>query len=265
MTKGRPSPPRSGRPDSAEGRDHYSYSKYADPETARTFDAKRFGGPIGDLVASTQARVLANLIGTIRHRVILDVGTGTGRAALLLARGGANVTAVDASVEMLGVARRRATEEGASIRFLVGDAHALDFPDRSFDVALSLRVIMHTPRWRQCIGELCRVAGQLVVVDYPSAHSVAAIESTARRVAHAAGVETEAYRVFTDRAIADAFSSHGFRVRAMHRQFVLPIALHKAIGSRRFTIAAEALLERAGLLRFLGSPVTLVAERCASS
>ena len=80
-----------------EGRNHYSYTTYADPETARTFDARRFGGPIGDLVASTQARVLANLIGPIRDRVILDVGTGTGRAALLLARGGANVTAVDAS------------------------------------------------------------------------------------------------------------------------------------------------------------------------
>jgi len=248
-----------------EGRNHYSYSTYADPETARAFDRKRFGGPIGDLIASAQARVLADFVGTIRGRTILDVGAGTGRAALLLARAGANVTAVDASSEMLAVARRRAAEEGATVRFLKGDAHSLDFPDRSFDVAVSLRVIMHAPQWRQCIGELCRVAEQLVIVDYPSAYGAAAIESMARRIAHAAGVETEAYRVFTDRTVADAFSSHGFRVRAVHRQFVLPIALHKAIGSRRFTLAAEASLERAGLLRFFGSPVTLVAERCASS
>lgn len=246
-------------------RNHYSYTTYADPETARTFDARRFGGPIGDLIASTQARVLANLIGTIRNRVILDVGTGTGRAALLLARGGANVTAVDASSEMLAVARRRATEEGAPVRFLAGDAHALEFPDRSFDVAVSLRVIMHTPHWQQCIAELCRVAERLVIVDYPSAHSFAAFESAARRLAHAAGVRTEPYRVFTDRTIAAAFASHGFRIRSVHRQFVLPIAFHKAIGSRRFTIAIEELLDRAGLLGVFGSPITLVAERCASS
>jgi hypothetical protein len=44
----------------------------------------------------------------------------------------------------------------------------------------------------------------------------------------------------------------------------LPIALHKAIGSRRFTISTERLLDRAGLLKLFGSPVTLVAERCAS-
>ena len=256
---------RSGRSDPSGGRNHYSYTTYADPETARTFDARRFGGPIGNLVASTQARVLANLIGTIRDRVILDVGTGTGRAALLLARGGAHVTGVDASSEMLAVARRRAADEGAPVRFLVGDAHALGFPDRSFDVAVSLRVIMHTPQWQRCIAELCRVAGRLVIVDYPSAHSFAALESLARSLAHALGIKTEPYRVFTDRAIAAAFARHGFRIRSVHRQFVLPIAFHKAVGSRRFTIAIEALLERAGLLGVFGSPITLVAERCASS
>lgn len=246
-------------------RHHYSYTTYADPETARTFDGRRFGGPIGGLIAGTQACVLANAIGTLRDRVILDVGTGTGRAALFLAREGARVTGVDASSEMLAVARRRATEEGATVRFLVGDAHSLDFEDRSFDVAVSLRVIMHTPRWPQCIAELCRVAGRLVIVDYPSAHSFAALESIARAVAHAVGVDTEPYRVFTDRAVAAAFASHGFRVRSVHRQFVLPIAFHKAIGSCRFTIAIEAFLDRAGVLGFFGSPITLVAERCASS
>jgi 2-polyprenyl-3-methyl-5-hydroxy-6-metoxy-1,4-benzoquinol methylase len=246
-------------------RNHYSYTTYADPETARAFDARRFGGPIGDLIAGTQARVLTGFIGTIRHRVILDVGTGTGRAALVLAREGATVTAVDASSEMLAVARRRAAEEDAPVRFLVGDAHALEFPDRSFDVAVSLRVIMHTPQWRQCLAELCRVASRLVIVDYPSAHSFAALESAARSLAHAAGLETEPYRVFTDRTIARAFAGHGFRIRSVHRQFVLPIAFHKAIGSRRFTIAVEAFLARAGLLGFFGSPITLVAERCASS
>jgi SAM-dependent methyltransferase len=246
-------------------RNHYSYTTYANPETARTFDARRFGGPIGDLIASTQADVLATLIGTIRDRAVLDVGTGTGRAALLLAHAGANVTGIDASEEMLAVARRRATEAAAPVRFLAGDAHALDFADRSFDVAVSLRVIMHTPQWRQCIAELCRVAHRLVVLDYPSAHSFAAIESVARRVAHTAGLETEPYRVFSDRTIAAAFVSHGFRIRSLQRQFVLPIAFHKAIGSRRFTVAVEGLLDRVGLLGAFGSPVTVVAERCASS
>ncbi len=244
---------------------HYSYTVYADPETARTFDERRFGGPIGEMIAAEQARVLANFVGRIGGRTILDVGTGTGRVALLFAIGGAKVTAVDASEEMLAVARARAAAQAPNITFLIGDAHRLEFGDRSFDVAVSLRVLMHTPRWQTCLSELCRVADRLVIVDYPSARSVALVESAFRRVLLGLGVKTEAYRVFSHREIEDAFEKLGFRIRSVHRQFVLPIAFHKLVGSRRFTAKVERLLGRAGVLTLFGSPVTLVAERCVIS
>jgi 2-polyprenyl-3-methyl-5-hydroxy-6-metoxy-1,4-benzoquinol methylase len=246
-------------------RDHYSYTVYADPATARTFDDRRFGGPIGELVAGTQADVLANFIGRIKDRRILDVGTGTGRAALMFARGGADVTAVDASEPMLAVARRRAEEQSVNVRFLVGDAHDLKFHDRSFDVAVSLRVLMHTPNWRRCLAELCRVADQLVIIDYPSARSAALLHVLTRRVLYTLGSRAEPYRVFADRTIAEAFGKSGFEIRSVHRQFALPIQLHRAIGSRHFTERTEDVLDRLGLLRFFGSPVTLVAQRCAPS
>src|SRR5438552_19020905 len=101
---------------------HYSYTMYADNRMARGFEERRFGGPIGELVAATQARVLANMVGRIQERAVLDVGTGTGRAALLLARGGARVTAVDASEAMLAVARQRASRELLDVKFMTGDA-----------------------------------------------------------------------------------------------------------------------------------------------
>ena len=252
------------RPESTP-KNHYSYAVYADPDTARTFDDRRFGGPIGGLVAQDQANVLLEFVGEPAGRSILDVGTGTGRAALLLARAGADVTGVDASSEMLAVAGRRAAADGTHARFLLGDAHQLEFPDRSFDTAVSLRVLMHTPGWRQCIAELCRVADRLIVLDFPSAHGLAALESAARRVGHALGRSTEPYRVFRDGSIARAFESNGFRIRSVHRHFVLPIAFHKAIGSRRFTEVAEQALSRIGLVHVIGSPVTIAAERCASS
>lgn len=244
-------------------RDHYSYTLYNDPEVAKGFDDRRFGGPIGELVAGTQARVLANFVGRIQDRPILDVGTGTGRAALLMARGGGRVTGVDASEEMLAIARQRAVEQGVRVTFAPGDAHALEFKDRSFDVVISLRVIMHTPRWEQCVAELCRVADQLVILDYPSSRSVAWLQSIGRRLLAALGGRTEPYRVFSHRQIEEALDRSGFRLRSVHRQFVLPIALHKAINSRRFTLTVEEWLDRLGVLRLLGSPVTLVAERCA--
>jgi len=242
---------------------HYSYAAYADPEMARSFEERRFGGPIGEYVAATQARVLANMVGRIQDRRILDVATGTGRAALLMARGGADVTAVDASEEMLRVARRRAAEERAQITFQRGDAHALQFQDKAFDVVICLRLLMHAPDWRSCMSELCRVADRLVIFDYPAASSVALFESLARRGVHALGVRTEPYRVISDRAIRQALERSGYRVRSVHRQFVLPITVHRIIGSRRLTVNVEGLLDRMGLLERFGSPITVVAERCA--
>jgi SAM-dependent methyltransferase len=246
-------------------REHYSYTVYADPATAESFDDERFGGPIGSLLARQQATVLANMVGRIHGRTILDVGTGTGRAALLFAGGGAKVTAVDASEQMLAVARQRAEEQSVNVKFMAGDAHALEFRDRSFDVAVSLRVLMHTPEWRRCLSELCRVADRLVIVDYPSRRSVARLQAAVRGVLHRAGIRTEPYRVFSDREIDDALAKCGFRIRSVHRQFVLPIALHKRLGSPRLTVRVEGWLDRAGLLKWFGSPVTLVAERCLIS
>jgi hypothetical protein len=76
------------------------------------------------------------------------------------------------------------------------------------------------------------------------------------------GVRVEAYRVLPLRAVQRELARYGFRVTAVHRQFVLPIALHRKIGSAAATERIEGVLARAGLRRLVGSPVTVVAERC---
>src|SRR5687768_18500211 len=71
-------------PDPFFATDHYSYSAYADPAMASSFDAKRFGGPIGTILLQDQERVLSEFLGDVSGRRILDLATGTGRAALAL-------------------------------------------------------------------------------------------------------------------------------------------------------------------------------------
>lgn len=244
--------------------DHYSYAVYVDPAMAERFDALRFSGPIGRLIADTQEQQIAAFLEPLAGQRVLDVGTGTGRAAIALARRRAVVTGVDASAEMLEVAGRRALEAGADVTFLRGDAHQLDFPDRSFDAVVCLRVLMHTPDWRASLTELCRVADRRVVFDYPSLRSAAALQAASRRVAHLFDPSVEAYRVFAPGAIVRALRTRGFIVTGVHRQFVLPIALHKRINSEAWTRRVEGLMTRAGLMRLLGSPVTIAAERCGS-
>jgi ubiquinone/menaquinone biosynthesis C-methylase UbiE len=244
---------------------HYSYEVYDDPAMAERFEGMRFSGPIGRLVAVTQARQVLEGLAPVEGRRILDVGTGTGRAAIALAKAGAVVTGVDASREMLAVAERRAAEEGVTVTFAAGDAHQLAFADASFDAVVCLRVLMHTPDWRASLRELCRVAGSCVVFDYPSLYSAAAVQAAVRRVTHRFNASVEAYRVFAPSAVARVLADNGFGIRREHRQFVLPIALHKRINSEAWTVRVEGALDRAGLMRRLGSPVTVVAERRAGA
>ncbi len=225
-------------------------------EAARAFEDRRFIGPIGAMVAAEQQRVLANMIGRIHQRTILDIGTGAGRTAIALAAGAAFVTAIDASDALVDEARRRAAAQGVNVTFLPGDAHALDFTPRSFDVVVCMGVLLNARDWRQCLVEACRVADRLVIFDYPSATSVAFIHSWIRRLAGRGG-----YRVLSRRQVDDVLERSHFRVRSVHRQYVMPMWFHRLIGSRHFTAWLEDRLDRIGLLKIAGSPVTICAER----
>jgi hypothetical protein len=85
-----------------------------------------------------------------------------------------------------------------------------------------------------------------------------------RRATLSLGRNVEAYRVFRHSDIARELERHGFRITAVHKQFVLPIALHKAAGSTAVTRGIEGMLAGVGMLRLAGSPVTISAKRCAS-
>lgn len=249
------------RPQGSAARGHYSYAHYADTSVAEGFDALRFSGDVGRFLLEQQESTLIEALSPGRGVRIVDVGTGTGRAAIGLARAGADVLGLDASAEMLGVARRRAADAGVELTLGVADGHALPLADGEMDAAVCLRVIMHAIDWRQCVAELCRVSARRVVVDFPAAMSFAAIESGVRRVRQQLGRPVEAYRVIAERDVRGVFAQHGFRVIDVRRQFVLPIAVHKRIGRFGLTRGIERGLATAGLLRLLGSPVTMVAER----
>ena len=240
---------------------HYSYAHYADRDVAEGFDALRFGGPIGRYLLQQQETILRQALAPVSGRVILDVGTGTGRAALGLAVEGARVVGLDYSAEMLGVAAARAREQALPVSFGRADAQALPIATGSVDAAVCLRLLMHVVDWRRAVAELCREARSRVVVDFPAAASAAALESAARRMKAAMGGTTEAYRVLRLSDVRAAFAEHGFRVVDIKRQFVLPIALHKKVGRLGVTRGVEGALASVGLLRAFGSPVTVVAER----
>lgn len=88
---------------------------------------------------------------------VLDVGAGAGGAALALARRGCAVTAIDASPGMVERLKRRAEEAGLAAHAQVMDGQALDFPDASFDAALSIFGVILFPDAVKGMSEIRRV------------------------------------------------------------------------------------------------------------
>lgn len=102
---------------------------------------------------------------------VLDVCTGTGEIALRCARRGAEVTGVDITPEMLakGMSKAARSEKTRGVRFEVMDARSLDFPDKSFDVAVISFALHDMPRKvrLQVLREAKRVVrDRLVILDY---------------------------------------------------------------------------------------------------
>ena len=211
-----------------------------------------FGGPVGRLIVEMQEHVLLDFLGGSCPLTALDVGTGTGRAAFAMTQGGVRVTGADASREMLKVAGRRSAENGLAVVFLPGDAHALPFADRSFDVVVSLRMLMHTPDWRRCLAEMCRVARRRLIFDYPPLVSFAALQTASRKAAQLVGRRVEAYHVLRTGAVRSVLHANGFEVVKMDRQFVLPIAFHKWIGSNSFYCQFRACAGGHGSIAWVG-------------
>jgi 2-polyprenyl-3-methyl-5-hydroxy-6-metoxy-1,4-benzoquinol methylase len=99
---------------------------------------------------------------------VLDVGTGPGFFAILLAEMGHKVTAVDASEAMLCQARKNAACAGVNIQFVQGDAQQIDQASESFDLIVSRNLTWTLPdpkgayrEWRR----LLKQDGKMLVFD----------------------------------------------------------------------------------------------------
>lgn len=94
--------------------------------------------------AANSAAYLLNSI--LPNMQICDIGCGPGSITTDLAALVPNgqVVGIDMGQDVVGKARSMAAERGIkNVRFQVGDAHALDFPDHTFDVVHCHQVLNH--------------------------------------------------------------------------------------------------------------------------
>ena len=240
-------------------REHYSYRVYSDPKMARDFDHDRFGGPIGELIKNNQEQLVFRTLPDVQNWKVIDVGAGTGRITLPFLSRGADVTACDASAEMLEVLKQKANHP--ALHVFVADAHQLQFPDHAFNCAISFRMLLHVVDWRKALSELCRVSKEWLVIDFPPRHGFLLFAPMLHAFKRSFSKNHQSYRILSICEVRRELNKNGFEVFGMDPGFFLPLSIHRFVERPGFTTKIEKFFKSIRLARVAGSPITLFARR----
>jgi ubiquinone/menaquinone biosynthesis C-methylase UbiE len=99
---------------------------------------------------------------------VLEIAIGTGRN-LPFYPAEVRLTGIDLSSAMLAKAEERARALGRAVVLRIGDAHALDFPDETFDSVIMTLALCTIPDERRAIREAKRVlrpGGRLILLEH---------------------------------------------------------------------------------------------------
>jgi SAM-dependent methyltransferase len=137
---------------------------------------------------------------------LLDVACGSGQLGLIAARRGIKVTGVDIATNAILRCAQPRERRGLDARFDEGDAEALPYAGRSFDVVASLFGAMFAPRPERVAAELlrvCRPGGTIAMANWTAGGFIGTMFKTSR-VHRAAGMPAPCYggdeRTVTERS-----------------------------------------------------------------
>lgn len=118
------------------------------------------------------------LIGLLDLGDVIDIASGDGVLAELLAHRAASVVCVDANAAVISAGQARVAEH-EHVRFVQGDMHALEFADASFDHVFLMHALTYSRTPAQVLAEaarLLRPGGRLVLATLAAHTHNATIE-----------------------------------------------------------------------------------------
>ncbi len=235
------------------------YQETADIETATAAYAARFSGAAGDFFLARQTALTLELLSDLPGARVLDVGGGHAQIAEPLVRQGFAVT-VTGSDESCRQRLDQCLAAGSFVFQRCDNLH-LPFADRSFQVVTAFRLLPHVERWQKLLSELCRVAANCVVVDYPDRRSTNILYGQLFAAKKKMEGSTRPFTLFTRAEIATEMAAGGFTSPRFRPEFLLPMVLHRKLNNRGASSLLEKFFAASGATRLFGSPVIFRADR----
>ena len=189
---------------------------------------------------------------------VVDVGCGSGNAALLAAGRGARVVGVDPAPRLLEVARAEAAARGLDATFEQGDAAQLPLGTGEADVVLSVFGVIFASDAAAAIAEMARVTapgGRIAISAWiPEGTISDGMQVVREAIARALGEPPDPPGfAWHDRdVLGDLLAAHGFGEIAVHEERLAFTAasareyLDSEGENHPLAVAGRALLERSG-------------------
>lgn len=143
--------------------------KYYEAE-AQTYDESR--SQQMKFLWKIQKKMVCDLCEDIKGKRLLEIGVGTGRFSIELAKKGANMMSLDPANAMLQITKEKTYRNNINnkISLIKGDGNNLPFKDCSFDGIICLHVLVHLPTYRDVLKEMRRVTKRngFIIVNFPN-------------------------------------------------------------------------------------------------
>jgi SAM-dependent methyltransferase len=198
------------------------------------------------------ARVLVDHAAPATGERVVDVGCGTGSAALLAAERGARVIGIDPAPRLVEVARQLAAARGLDAEFALGDAAALPLGDGEADAVLSAFGVIFAPDPAAAAAELARVTapgGRIVLSAWIPGGAVGeAVRIAGETVREALGAPAgpPPFPWHEPEALAELFGPHGFAVTLAEERIAFtarsPLAYLEQQQEHPLAVAGQAVL-----------------------
>ncbi len=184
-----------------------------------------------DETYSTGGRLVREVLadGPVAGRLVMEIGAGSGRDLLELARLGARGIVLDYSPESLGLVRQQAVAQGIPVMFVQADATRMPFRDGAIDVSFHQGLLEHFRDPRPLLAENARITrpGGRVLVDVPQTWHLYTVMKKMLIFANRwfAGWETQ----FTVRELERLVRESGLEVTRSYGDWMVPGLVYRVV------------------------------------